>query len=309
MTFHPKVYLFEGKEEASAIVGSSNLTAGGLYTNLEAAIWLEKLSSKGEEIRELKLFIESICDETKPYIKKITAANLTEILALLPPEATLWKQALSVASKTGNGAVRTATPSIFGSGAFPTAPPLLKAVPTSSSAAPALAPPPSVSAPAATATGAPIGSILGFWKQLSKFDVSPSSAPGQIIIPKEFATLFPPRGKSQTTDSNAVQSDVNLAVRFHGLGKVQLCTAARLILYEPAAHHPRPNIEYRFTFHDKAINPTGLSETDILVFEVLTDDPDNCWFNIYHIPAKDPQYSEIRALASRSFGPLYPATE
>jgi HKD family nuclease len=36
-TFHPKVYIFEkAGEKASVFVGSSNLTAGGLYTNYEA---------------------------------------------------------------------------------------------------------------------------------------------------------------------------------------------------------------------------------------------------------------------------------
>jgi HKD family nuclease len=41
-TFHPKVYLFERSDErAVAIVGSGNLTAGGLYTNYETSLLLE----------------------------------------------------------------------------------------------------------------------------------------------------------------------------------------------------------------------------------------------------------------------------
>ncbi len=35
-TFHPKVYLFANEENADLIVGSGNLTEGGLYTNYEA---------------------------------------------------------------------------------------------------------------------------------------------------------------------------------------------------------------------------------------------------------------------------------
>jgi HKD family nuclease len=36
-TFHPKIYLLRGPDEALLIVGSNNLTAGGLYFNYEAA--------------------------------------------------------------------------------------------------------------------------------------------------------------------------------------------------------------------------------------------------------------------------------
>lgn len=36
-TFHPKIYIFRGDHEALAIIGSNNLTAGGLYFNFEAA--------------------------------------------------------------------------------------------------------------------------------------------------------------------------------------------------------------------------------------------------------------------------------
>ncbi|MEZ4886808.1 MAG: phospholipase D family protein [Chitinophagales bacterium] len=36
--FHPKLYLFEGKEKCRVIVGSSNLTVQGLFRNLEASL-------------------------------------------------------------------------------------------------------------------------------------------------------------------------------------------------------------------------------------------------------------------------------
>lgn len=37
-TFHPKVYLFYGGQQAKLVVGSHNLTEGGLYVNTEAAV-------------------------------------------------------------------------------------------------------------------------------------------------------------------------------------------------------------------------------------------------------------------------------
>ncbi len=38
VTFHPKLYVFKGTTEALLIIGSSNLTEGGLYSNDEASI-------------------------------------------------------------------------------------------------------------------------------------------------------------------------------------------------------------------------------------------------------------------------------
>lgn len=40
-TFHPKVYLADGDTDALLLVGSNNLTAGGLAWNYEAAIWCD----------------------------------------------------------------------------------------------------------------------------------------------------------------------------------------------------------------------------------------------------------------------------
>ena len=40
-TFHPKIFLFSARDRARLIVGSSNLTDGGLATNVEAALELE----------------------------------------------------------------------------------------------------------------------------------------------------------------------------------------------------------------------------------------------------------------------------
>ena len=39
--FHPKIYIFEGKEHGCIIVGSSNLTLSGLFLNMEASLMLE----------------------------------------------------------------------------------------------------------------------------------------------------------------------------------------------------------------------------------------------------------------------------
>jgi len=49
-TFHPKVYLFRNQEFAHLVVGSGNLTEGGLYTNYEASVLLKlDLSVHGDQ--------------------------------------------------------------------------------------------------------------------------------------------------------------------------------------------------------------------------------------------------------------------
>ncbi|MCK5168429.1 MAG: phospholipase D family protein, partial [Bacteroidales bacterium] len=39
--FHPKIYLFEGEENITLIVGSSNLTGKGLFGNIESSLLVE----------------------------------------------------------------------------------------------------------------------------------------------------------------------------------------------------------------------------------------------------------------------------
>ena len=60
-TFHPKVYLFKNEKEAELLVGSGNLTEGGLFTNYEAGLLL-KLSFDVNEHAELLTTVEDALD-------------------------------------------------------------------------------------------------------------------------------------------------------------------------------------------------------------------------------------------------------
>lgn len=55
-TFHTKIYQFSGKEKELLIVGSHNLTGGGLWTNIESSIIIETNNSKTEN----KKLLESV---------------------------------------------------------------------------------------------------------------------------------------------------------------------------------------------------------------------------------------------------------
>jgi hypothetical protein len=56
-TFHPKLYLVRGRSEAYLLIGSNNLTAGGVGFNYEAAI-VHKLNLRRADHRELVAEVE-----------------------------------------------------------------------------------------------------------------------------------------------------------------------------------------------------------------------------------------------------------
>lgn len=61
-TFHPKIYLFRNTDAADVVIGSGNLTEGGLYTSYEASVRLNlKLSS--EHDRSMLQSIEDTLDQ------------------------------------------------------------------------------------------------------------------------------------------------------------------------------------------------------------------------------------------------------
>ena len=72
IVFHPKIYLFQGKRETTAIVGSTNLTAGGLMTNFEANVIFKESKplyfSQLEAIYNSVKFTDSIFSPDEEYL-------------------------------------------------------------------------------------------------------------------------------------------------------------------------------------------------------------------------------------------------
>jgi hypothetical protein len=65
-TFHPKVYVFRGPDSASAIVGSSNLTRGGLYDNYEASVDITlDLPGDAANLGEIDVWIELLRSQSE----------------------------------------------------------------------------------------------------------------------------------------------------------------------------------------------------------------------------------------------------
>lgn len=63
-TFHPKIYILDGENESTIVVGSQNLTAGGMFTNYEAGIAMTGRPSKDSDFK-------TIHDETLKFVRAI----------------------------------------------------------------------------------------------------------------------------------------------------------------------------------------------------------------------------------------------
>jgi HKD family nuclease len=299
VTFHPKLYCFHFPKIAFAYVGSCNLTAGGLFTNIETFTQIEyDLPAETTSFGRLKKLSSPFSDASQQTVIKVDSSNLSQLLARLPTESSI---AAATQAKTGGGNSGLST--LFGPGTFKKAPPVSgkagnpKAA-TSSKTTPTQGQTPHSSAPL-------LGQIQGGWKRLSNHDVHIKQSPGQIVIPLSLAPIFPALGPKKTTPKGAKQSEVAVRVRYIDSDVVKIANG-RFILYEPAPTHARSNIEHRFTFLDHSINPDGLNAGDILVFETLTSDPDESLFNVYRVKPGTPEYQYLISVNSAGFGTLGP---
>ncbi|MBM2817686.1 MAG: Restriction endonuclease [Parcubacteria group bacterium] len=72
IVFHPKIYLLEGKRETTGIVGSTNLTGGGLMTNFEANVIFKESKplyfSQIEAIYNSVKFTDSVFSPDEEYL-------------------------------------------------------------------------------------------------------------------------------------------------------------------------------------------------------------------------------------------------
>ena len=76
-TFHTKIYDFVGDEEALIIVGSHNLTSGGLWTNFESSVFLPvswQSSNDSDLQREVENYIKQLVSLAQS-VMKISSQN------------------------------------------------------------------------------------------------------------------------------------------------------------------------------------------------------------------------------------------
>ncbi len=81
--FHPKIYLFEGEEKSELIVGSSNLTTYGLFSNVEASVLVSVDNSNDLErniIEQVKAYFNQLFDYSDPNLQRLTQELINLLL-------------------------------------------------------------------------------------------------------------------------------------------------------------------------------------------------------------------------------------
>lgn len=90
--FHPKVYLFEGADKSELIIGSSNLTSQGLFTNVEASLLAtidNSVEADRKIVEQLKDYFKGIFGFTDPNLKKLNKKIIADLVKakIVPTEA------------------------------------------------------------------------------------------------------------------------------------------------------------------------------------------------------------------------------
>ncbi len=126
-TFHPKLYFFRNEHSALVIVGSGNLTEGGLYTNYEASMGV-RLELKDADDRAFAQSVESTLDSWSDGVGGVSQL-LTPVLLkdLLDTGAVVSESQLAAATGAQQKAVKAgktknAPTSPFGALSVPKAP-------------------------------------------------------------------------------------------------------------------------------------------------------------------------------------------
>ncbi|MGM5471311.1 phospholipase D-like domain-containing protein [Flavobacteriaceae bacterium LMO-SS05] len=85
VTYHPKLFIFEGDVYTRVIIGSSNLTSSGLKMNLEASVQIDfrtKTDKQGQNfLRNLKEYYFDILNLKTDCLKPLTKDYLKELIS------------------------------------------------------------------------------------------------------------------------------------------------------------------------------------------------------------------------------------
>jgi HKD family nuclease len=107
VTFHPKIYIFEGSECGRVFVGSNNLTVGGTETNFEAAMQLDfSLPADQATFQTFRDSWSELLPANCPATKPLSGA----LLAQLVSEGTVIDETAMQRNRTAAMATKAAAP-------------------------------------------------------------------------------------------------------------------------------------------------------------------------------------------------------
>ena len=124
-TFHPKLYLFQWDNQATIIVGSNNLTEGGLFKNYEGAVRvIYHLPTDAEDFAAACTALKRFLAPQGPTAYQLTSAFLEKLIerGAIPTEAEA-RIGRDVAARVGPGSPTKGEP-LFGTEHIPLPPPL-----------------------------------------------------------------------------------------------------------------------------------------------------------------------------------------
>jgi HKD family nuclease len=89
--FHPKIYIFEGENLVSILIGSNNLTEMGLVKNIEASLLItfNKDEMQGESLLDqINTYFDTVLNGVNPNLKSLTTELITQLVAkgIVPTE-------------------------------------------------------------------------------------------------------------------------------------------------------------------------------------------------------------------------------
>lgn len=83
ITYHPKIYLFENDNKSRIILGSSNLTSGGLFNNIEASMCIDLKLAKikdAELLSNIKTYYSPLENNTHESCQILTEELLHKLI-------------------------------------------------------------------------------------------------------------------------------------------------------------------------------------------------------------------------------------
>lgn len=109
-TFHSKIYCFESKDEANVIIGSANLTAGGLWRNVESSMTMELDLSNANDFALLSSVNKLFEHLENPSAHPMTLKSVNDIDSLLSFDLVCRERSLHASARAHS---KMPTPSPF----------------------------------------------------------------------------------------------------------------------------------------------------------------------------------------------------